>query len=179
MKVLKYIKYSLFVIISIFFFISCSPVVYVDAFDDVERTPKQGEVRIFSNPQAVTYKYKEIGLITVDDGGSEKTEGELIDIAIDEAKELGADAIILLSQNNQTDGYVPMGNIPVAFNRKVVRASAIIMDEEAKDNVKTNSPIIINNISIADELAKLKKLKDEGVLTEEEFQKQKEKLLNK
>ena len=36
-----------------------------------------------------------------------------------------------------------------------------------------------SGLSIADELIKFKKLKDDGVITEDEFQKQKEKLLNR
>jgi len=38
--------------------------------------------------------------------------------------------------------------------------------------------MVIESDSVADEISKLKKLMDEGVITEEEFQKQKNKLLN-
>lgn len=51
---------------------------------------------------------------------------------------------------------------------------------ESMRKSKINTTTIINNgQSTADELAKLKKLKDDGVLTEDEFQIQKAKLLSK
>jgi hypothetical protein len=39
--------------------------------------------------------------------------------------------------------------------------------------------VMANQLSIADELVKLKKLKDDAILSETEFQAQKEKLLRK
>jgi hypothetical protein len=45
---------------------------------------------------------------------------------------------------------------------------------------KINSNVVmVNQLSIADELTKLKKLKDDGMLSKTEYQTQKEKLLNK
>ena len=45
---------------------------------------------------------------------------------------------------------------------------------------KNNNQVIVKNeLSVADELAKLKKLRDENVLTEEEYVSQKNKILNK
>lgn len=49
-----------------------------------------------------------------------------------------------------------------------------------KNNNATNNTTIVNNqISVADELAKLKKLRDDNVLTEDEYNSQKKKLLEK
>ena len=48
--------------------------------------------------------------------------------------------------------------------------------ESIKNN--TSEKVTVNNFSVADELIKLKKLLDDGVINKEEFDKQKEKLLN-
>ncbi len=113
-------------------------------------------------------------MITIDDQGWGRSEEELLKTAVIKARQIGADAIIILSQNKNIDGFVPVGNVPVAINSNVIRVSAIVKVSEAK-----RKQLYINSTSVADEIAKLKKLKDEGVLTEEEFQKQKEQLLNK
>jgi len=47
------------------------------------------------------------------------------------------------------------------------------------ESLNKKAPATTQTPSIADELTKLKKLKDDGVLTEEEFQQQKRKLLEK
>ena len=47
-----------------------------------------------------------------------------------------------------------------------------------QEESKSNDDSVITETSMADELSKLAQLKDSGVLTEEEFLSQKEKLLN-
>ena len=59
-----------------------------------------------------------------------------------------------------------------------MRASAIVKTGEKKTENSNSRPMVIESDSVADEISKLKKLMDEGVITEEEFQKQKNKLLN-
>ena len=49
--------------------------------------------------------------------------------------------------------------------------------EETVDERKKDEEVSTHNISIADEILKLSKLKESGVITEEEFQSQKAKLL--
>lgn len=53
--------------------------------------------------------------------------------------------------------------------------------EERRKNLKSNNRSTYNNnkLSVADELLKLAELKNQGILSEEEFAVQKEKLLNK
>lgn len=159
--------------------VSCAPVIRVNTFDSQSRSPNFGKIEVYSNPQAVPFLYKEIGLITVDDEGWERSESELLDQAIEKAKQMGSEGIIILSQDKQLDGYVPIGNIPVAINRRIVRVSAIVKTGEKKTENSSIRSMIIESGSVADEIAKLKKLMDEGVLTEEEFQQQKMKLLSK
>lgn len=61
-----------------------------------------------------------------------------------------------------------------------IAAGEIIVPEEFRPKQKTlTGELKQNNASVADELIKLKKLKDDGVISEEEFQAQKKKLLDK
>lgn len=110
--------------------ISCAPVTRINTFDNTPRPPTAGRINVFTNASAVPYTYKEIGLITVDDEGWGRSESELLDIAIEKAKSMGAHALIILSQDKQIDGYVPVGDIPVAINRRIIRVTAIVKDEE-------------------------------------------------
>jgi hypothetical protein len=168
-----------FLLIFITIYISCAPVIRVNSFDGKRRAPNQNKIGVFSNPQAVPYLYKEIGLITVDDEGWGRSESELLNNAIFKAQQIGAHGIIILSQDKQLDGYVPIGNVPVAVNRRIVRVTAIIKTGEKNDKVKEeNTKSGSNNKFVADEIIKLKKLMDEEIITEDEFKKQKDKLLN-
>ena len=60
----------------------------------------------------------------------------------------------------------------IPTNKKKEVKDAIYKAQEAITNIKSN------NISIADEISKLAELKEKGILTEEEFQIQKAKLIN-
>tara|TARA_B100000609_G_C16805789_1_gene228521 strand:- start:95 stop:376 length:282 start_codon:yes stop_codon:yes gene_type:complete len=51
-------------------------------------------------------------------------------------------------------------------------------DDEKNDDVEINQNLEENNILISDEIIRLNNLKKDGLLTEEEFEKAKEKLLN-
>ena len=68
-----------------------------------------------------------------------------------------------------------LGGTAIMTGFSAKEANRKIKDEE-EDNI---SPDQLNDDqSLSDELEKLKKLKDSGVLTEEEFEKAKNKLLN-
>jgi len=62
-----------------------------------------------------------------------------------------------------------------------IASGEIIVPDEFKPKLKTASTVVEvkQQASIADELTKLKKLYDDGVLTKEEFEAQKKKLLEK
>jgi hypothetical protein len=51
--------------------------------------------------------------------------------------------------------------------------------EELMEKVGTSSPTIVNQVSIPDEIKKLSDLKDQGILTDEEFETKKTDLLSK
>jgi len=62
-----------------------------------------------------------------------------------------------------------------------INSGELIVPEEFKPKAKTTTTVleVKQQVSIADELAKLKKLKDDGILTQEEYETQKKKLLEK
>lgn len=89
-------------------------------------------------------------------------------------------------RGNKKAGYIfyPIMHIYAAINEEVdienaIAAGEIIVPEEYQPKQKPLLVEIKQNISVADELTKLKKLRDDGVLSEEEYQAQKKKLLEK
>jgi hypothetical protein len=58
-----------------------------------------------------------------------------------------------------------------------IASGEVVVPDEFKP--KMSSTIVISNISVSDELVKLKKLLDDGILTKEEYDTQKKKLLSK
>lgn len=97
------------------------------SYDKIKRESKSDstDIRIFSTPASISFKFKEIGLLTVDDRGWGKNENKLMESAIIEARKYGADGILLLEQDNKVDGYY----YGMAFNRKVLRMSIIVKEE--------------------------------------------------
>ncbi|NLD98496.1 MAG: SHOCT domain-containing protein [Fibrobacter sp.] len=170
-----YSKKVLLAVITLFL-VSCAPVIRVNSFDSESRPPNNEKLGIFSSPQVVPYVYQEIGLITVDDEGWGRSESELLEQAVLKAQQLGADGLIILSQDKQVDAILSNG---IAINRRIIRVTAIVKATDKPDQPIENPAQPSGSFSVADEIIKLKKLRDEGVLTEEEFQKQKEKVLNR
>lgn len=97
------------------------------AFDKIKREAKSDsvDIRVFSSPSLISFKYREIGLMTVDDRGWGKSENKLLEKALDEARRRGGDGILMLDQDNKVDGYM----YGMAFNRKVLRIAVIIKEE--------------------------------------------------
>jgi hypothetical protein len=85
-------------------------------------------------------------------------------------------------KGNKKLGYV---YYPILASRyevdidNAIVSGEIVVPDEFKPKQKSMIVEVKQNISVADELIKLKKLKDDGVITEEEFQAQKKKLLAK
>lgn len=90
-------------------------------------------------------------------------------------------------RGNKKHGYVyyaKIGSGLINYEIDVENAIAsgeIVVPDEYKPKSKV-TPVVVEvkqQVSVADELAKLKKLFDDGVLTKEEFESQKKKLLEK
>ena len=61
-----------------------------------------------------------------------------------------------------------------------IASGEIVVPDEFKPKPKTAATVVeVKQISVADELTKLKKLYDDGILTKEEYEAQKKKLLEK
>lgn len=98
--------------------------------------------------------------------------------------------LITLKDTNCTTVYIPFITVSVKKNGTVYQSAKslaqncsnlltlIVSENNRNEATSTNASSVSELISIADELAKYKKLLDEGVLTQEEFDAQKQKLLN-
>jgi len=104
---------------------ACAASLKVARFDQVSRPPKRGDVDVFSSPQAVTRPYKEIALITAEEGWSDSIT-DLTQKMIAQARTLGADGIILLGAGQNPAGGVLVGSVYVAGNSNTTRCTAIV-----------------------------------------------------
>src|SRR4051812_29259903 len=84
----------------LFLLSACAPITRVSRYDSnsAGQRPSQ-KVDVFSSPTSVPYPFREIGLITIDDDGWGRSEAELLDKAIEQAKIMGADGLIILNQD--------------------------------------------------------------------------------
>lgn len=88
---------------------------------------------------------------------------------------------------NDKRGYIPylllgggtMTNYECDIANAIKFGEVVCEGCESMQNNKGTAVVVQNQTSVADELIKLKKLKDDGVLTEEEYQAQKKKVLEK
>ena len=106
------------------FTLSCTSVDTV-IFDGMERSPNAGIVDVYSNSDNIARPYKEIGIITLDDKGWSKSDAKLVKRAIKEAKEKGADAIILNRSEKVGAGGYFIGSIWVESKRNVINITLI------------------------------------------------------
>lgn len=75
-------------------------------------------------------------------------------------------------------GAVNDENTIIIDNNNLAKAKEVVKYIETKrENLKSSNPSFSQNISSADEIAKYKKLLDEGVITQEEFDAKKKQLL--
>ena len=85
---------------------------------------------------------------------------------------------------NKKHGYQYYPIINVGATRfqididNAIESGELDVPDEYKPKPKTAAVVVNQKLSVADELAKLKKLLDDGVLTKEEFEAQKKKLLD-
>ena len=79
---------------------------------------------------------------------------------------------LYISSAGQSDEEIGIEGIP-----DPQKAKDIINSRRKGDNATMNIPATINTASAADELSKLSILKDKGIITQEEFDAQKKKLL--
>ncbi|MDD8018859.1 MAG: hypothetical protein PHP42_10840 [Bacteroidota bacterium] len=112
------------------FILGCGPSVEFVKFDTNSRLAKSSDIDVFTDATKINRPYKEIALVTVDDKGHDYSEVELLKLTISKAKELGADAIIVLTQDIQKGGGIFVGSVYVQANRRVVRATAIVYQEK-------------------------------------------------
>ena len=114
------------------FLYGCTSVT-VTNFDEQARLPNNsGEFDVYVTPANITRPYRQIGLITVDDGEGvdwgTTNQSEMIQTAISRARQMGADAVILSVDSNQrVFGYGGMMN---TAHQRVVNAVAVVYTDK-------------------------------------------------
>lgn len=109
----------------------------------LQRAPTEGNIEIYTNPNTIERPYKEIALLTVKESDFGNKDQPMLDSLVSKAKQIGADAIILLSQETQSEGgylYTPPKSRKKTASgswsyygtseRKVMRASAIVYEDK-------------------------------------------------
>lgn len=93
-------------------------VVRVTKFGPLPSSPKVGDIDVYTSHESIKKPYKEIALITVDDQGWDKSESGLLEKLISKAKEIGADGVIILSQDKHS-----------GLLGRIVRGTAIVYEK--------------------------------------------------
>lgn len=106
-----------------------APKVKITPFVPNFLSPKKNDIDVYTSEISIKKPYKEIALITIDDQGWEIDETELVKKLINEAKQIGADGIIILGQDVHTSGAVIVGRVIVSGKRRIVRGTAIVYIE--------------------------------------------------
>ena len=94
------------------------------------------------------------------------------------------EVIKILKRGNKRVGivYEPIISIGGSYEIDVenaINSGELLIPDEFKPKVKTPTLQVVQPVSIADELIKLKKLKDDGELSQAEYEKLRKKLLDK
>lgn len=106
----------------------CAATLNVARFEATTRTPTEGNIEVFSSPISIKRPYKEIALITAEEVWS-NTEADLTLRMIEKAREIGADAIILLGAEQRTSGGAFIGNVYASANYNATRCTAIVFTD--------------------------------------------------
>jgi len=126
----------------VIFILNCGPSIQVARLDNVQRGPTADNIEVYTDRNNIKRPYKEIALLTVEESDFGNNDQEMLDSLVSRAKQIGANAIILLSQETQSEGgyiYTTSKNKKktssstshyVESKRKVMRASAIVYEEE-------------------------------------------------
>ena len=117
------LKRKYFIIHLLLLFVSCAPVVNYASFDETHRVAKSDSERIdiYTTAKSIPYKFKEIGIISVKYQGTIRTDSEILDIAKNKARSIGADGILYVSENNIVEEFNNS-----SFQSNIAKFSAII-----------------------------------------------------
>ena len=104
-------------------------VVRVTKFGPLPSSPKVDNIDVYTSHVSIRKPYKEIALITVDDEGWGTSESKLLEKLISKAKEIGADGVIILSQDKQLTGIPSSEGGTFISTRRIVRGTAIVYEK--------------------------------------------------
>jgi len=99
-------KYYLLSLVVFLLLASCASSARFQPYTEIRYAPTK-EVRVFTT-QTPEREYIEIGMIEVTEGAG--GGGDMLQVAIKKAKEIGADGLILVKEDKDT-GYIMIGNM--------------------------------------------------------------------
>ena len=83
------------------------------------------DVKVYIGANTIRKEYDQIAIINADDEGWAKPDSELIVEMKKRAAQIGADGIIIQSQDSQSAGGIFVGGVYVQSNKKIFKAIAI------------------------------------------------------
>lgn len=86
------------------------------------------DVQLISSRASVTRKFREIAMISVDDQGWERADSHVVGKMLEQARQIGADALILTDRETNSSGGAVVGNVWMSGNNKVMRGLAIVYE---------------------------------------------------
>jgi hypothetical protein len=116
---------KILLLLSLMILTGCAATLNVARFDSIKRPPTEVTIDVYSSPIAIKRPYKEIALITAEEGWS-NTEADLMQRMLTKAREIGAQAIILLGAEQRTSGGAFVGGVYAAANFNFTRCTAIV-----------------------------------------------------
>ena len=129
---MKKLVYSLLMFLMVQ--IGCAPSVELTKLGSLPRSPQTGEMDVYTSAEPIDKPYKEIALIKVTQGLFGNKDQTMFDRLILKAKEIGADGVIILSQEIEYGGgrVQDLGSWTsyTQHKKKVLRASAIVYEEK-------------------------------------------------
>ncbi|WP_248405876.1 SHOCT domain-containing protein [Butyrivibrio fibrisolvens] len=152
-----------------------------------ELLTKDNIVKMLGNSRVATLlnQLKKDGLVLIEERGSDKLylivpEWEIVKVTLEEN---GKSTLSQLKSLGGRTSYLSMGQLSRAVNKLIDEGIVIKTTEERETfyslskNVQTNVEST-STLSVADEIKKFKELLDIGAITQEEYDKKKEQLLN-
>ena len=90
------------------------------------RLQKQN-IDIFLSRENISRPFKEIGTIVIEDDRNQGQQ-KLLSMAVKQAREMGADGIIMQPAAKKTITYIPMDKADLSLKKRIVRYLAVVYE---------------------------------------------------
>lgn len=106
----------------------CAPQVMVQRMDKVQRPVYRGDLPIYPSPEDVDKVFKQIARLSIEDKRSaRRDESEVLEMLATTAKELGAEALVVLKRKTVTRvSPNPEGGGNIVYHYPHIDAAAVV-----------------------------------------------------